>query len=110
MFYFTFLQVQLADWKKVLNKLDLRICNIMHAWRHEIILSAETSGDQPPESADLLSDLDDLKLILRFTSSLLRNAINKEVYNSAEVSKHNKLIFVLFSCLSLIFLLLLMKF
>lgn len=75
----------------MLNKLDQRMCNIMHAWRKYLVLTPESSrDDEQPTSSGMEVDVADLKEILRFNTQLLRSSINKEVYNSAEVSVQSR--------------------
>ena len=66
--------------------------SILETWRKDIVLVDK--GDNPSESeavvqgdqASFLGDMEDMKCLLRFSSQLLKNSINKEVYNSASVS------------------------
>lgn len=84
-------QVQLADWKGVLNKLDQRLCNIMNKWRTKLVLSVKKNEPSESTESSMENDVDDLKVVLKFTAQLLRSAINKEVYNSTEVSYYCKM-------------------
>lgn len=82
-----FAQVHLSDWKDVLNKIDQQLSNTLHAWRKNIVLlGKEDGGTEQVEDASYFSDVEDLKTMLKFTSQLLKCSINKEVYNSTEVS------------------------
>jgi hypothetical protein len=82
-----FLQIQLADWKGVLNKLDDRMGRIVQKWKVRLILSAKEVEDVTPGRGDFETDVTDLKRVLKFTAQLLRWTINKEVYNSTEVRR-----------------------
>eukprot|EP01032_Pedospumella_encystans_P035487 gene35487-40142_t len=77
--------VHLLDWKDVFNKLDERLTNIMHARRHELVLTdKEAVVSEGTPTRDLETDVRELKTILKFTAQVLENSIFKDVYNSAE--------------------------
>ena len=77
----------MLDWKEVFNKLDERLTNIMHARRHELVLTdKEAVVSEGTPTRDVETDVRELKTILKFTAQVLENSIFKDVYNSAEVS------------------------
>ena len=78
----------LLDWADVLNKFDSVIEEILTRWKGQIILSDDSSTAVAVDSAGgltLAEDIITLKLVLKFTTSLLKMAVNKEIYNSVEV-------------------------
>jgi arabinogalactan endo-1,4-beta-galactosidase len=79
----------LRDWKEVLNKLDKHISNIIYTWRKELVLVEKATkfdeSDEKKDGTSFASDVEDLKFLLRITSQILRNMINKDIYNSTEV-------------------------
>ena len=59
----------------------------MNTWRNDIALVSDNKSEEKVEqNTDREVDMEDLKCILLFTSELLKSSINKEVYNSTEVS------------------------
>ena len=82
--------MDLSDWKDVLNRIDDHIENILYLRRHLIILSnnesVTTATEGNEDEVGLDRDVQYLMSYLQFTSSLLKNSVHKDIYNSTEVS------------------------
>jgi hypothetical protein len=78
------LQADLQFLVAALNRLDSAFVDLLRKYGQYIVLHADgiahNSTDMAPQAA-----LEDAKILLDFTSMLLKNAVNKELYASTEV-------------------------
>ena len=79
-----FFQTSLADWVELLNCLDTVMEIVLSRWKSQIILLVNFS-EPNSDSLGLGADLQYLKSVLKFTTALLKQTINKDVYSSVEV-------------------------
>ena len=77
-------QTSLADWVELLNCLDTVMEIVLSRWKSQIIL-VENVSEPNSDSLGLGADLQCLKSVLKFTTALLKQTINKDVYSSVEV-------------------------
>jgi len=75
------------DWVEVLNCFDSTMEKIITKWKNRILLneSPDMVLSDIENGVEFEMDLHCLKKVLKFSASLLRQSINKEVYNSTEV-------------------------
>jgi len=78
--------MDLTDWKDVLNRIDDHIESILYLRRHQIILVQRdvVSIVTEEDTVGLERDIRYLTDYLNFTSSLLKNSVHKDTYNSTE--------------------------
>jgi len=84
--------MDLTDWKDVLNRMDDHIESILYLRRQQIILVTKdvVSIVTDEEGEGLERDIRCLSDYLQFTSSLLKNSVHKDTYNSTEVSEEHR--------------------
>lgn len=82
--------MHLLDWKEVLNIVDEYMDLIIKTWRKDIILEKESNIEPSNVNPTYFEDISDLKTLLQFTINLLGNCVQKDAYNSAEVSNYDK--------------------
>jgi len=89
--HYYLLQMDLTDWKDVLNRIDDHIESILYLRRHQIILVQRdvVSIVTEEDTVGLERDIRYLTDYLNFTSSLLKNSVHKDTYNSTEVSEEH---------------------
>ena len=73
------------DWAELLNCFDTVLENILSKWKSHLILVESVDGTSGNGQNGLDDDVMCLKSVLKFTSALLKQTINKDVYNSIEV-------------------------
>jgi hypothetical protein len=80
------LQIDLHHWSSVLNKIDEALNEIIssNSW---IYLSEDNTATPEVSYSQSSSDvvLMKLRVILKFSKNILLHALNKDIYNSAEV-------------------------
>lgn len=81
-------QVDLQHLVPLLNRLDAALGGILGEYRKSLILDSKGIEEyQPARGAGVEQAAEHAKIILDFTSMLLKNAFNKEVYASVQVTQ-----------------------
>ena len=81
-------QVDLQHLVPLLNRLDAALGGILGEYRKSLILDSKGIEEyQPARGVGVEQAAEHAKIILDFTSMLLKNAFNKEVYASVQVTQ-----------------------
>lgn len=83
------MQLDLQHAIEMLNCLDATMEDIIKrndgGWLYLLESSSGTTPSSSTPPAELANDIKNAKLVLRVTAIMLRNSVNKDIYNSSEV-------------------------